>query len=481
MGNRPIPWFVLRKDGFIQLIDLLVKHAQYLITMDEQRRIIRDGALAIHNGFIKAVGKTDEIDKEFPEAREVINAQDGVITPGFIDGHFHTTVQLARGLGDNTTLPVYLHERIYPVEASLSEEESYISAVCALIESVRHGTTCLCDPGAQKPEAVVRAVGDMGSRAIVSRSLTDMGGGRNLPGTFNLTAKEAVAAGEAFVKSLSSSDNSHIRAWFSLRTERMVSDELSQKVAQLAEQYQVGIISHMCSAQDSVEHHQKIFSGQRPIERYEKNGLLGPNLLLIHAHWLESEEMDLLATHQVKVVDCPTACVTVGMGGFSRATQIELLKRGICVCLGCDQSGASNTMDLLRVGQYFRVYQDILEDSSAVTPELILELLTINGAKALLWEDEIGSLEVGKRADLIIFDTQRPEWVPLHNPVSTIANATSGDAVKTVVIDGKIILLDGQFISIDAQEFLKQGNKIAAKAAARLGLDKFARPRWPIT
>ena len=364
--------------------------------------------------------------------------------------------------------------------AALSEEEAYVSAVCALIESVRHGTTCLCDPGSQKPEATVRAVQDVGYRAVVSRSLTDMAGGRNLPGTFDSTAREAVAAGEAFVKSLAGSDDGRVRAWFSLRTERMVSDELSLQVAQLAKRYQVGIVSHMCSTRDSVEHHQKIFSGQRPIERFEKNGLLGPNLLLIHAHWLEPDEMDLLATHQVKVVDCPAACVMIGMGGFARATQIELLKRGVCVCLGCDQSAASNTMDLLRVGQYFRVYQDILEDPSAVPPELILELLTINGAKALLWEDEIGSLEVGKRADLILFDTNRPEWVPLHNPVSTIANATSGDAVKTVIINGRIVLRDGIFVSIDAQEFLQRGNKIAAEMAARLGLDRFARPRWPI-
>ncbi len=462
------------------MIDLLVKNAQYLITMDEQRRILTDGALAIDNGSIRAVGKTNELEKEFPEAREVVDAQGDVITPGFIDGHFHTTVQFVRGLGDNTPLPVYLHERIYPMEAALSEEEAYVSAVCALIESVRHGATCLCDPGSQRPEATVRAVHDVGSRAVVSRSLTDMAGGRNLPGTFDSTAREAAAAGEAFVKSLAGSEDGRIRAWFSLRTERMVSDELSLQVAELARQHQVGIVSHMCSARDSVEHHQKIFSGQRPIERFEKNGLLGPNLLLIHAHWLEPDEMDLLATHQVKVVDCPTSCVTIGMGGFARATQIELLKRGVCVCVGCDQSAASNTMDLLRVAQYFRVYQDILEDCSAVTPELILELLTINGAKALLWEDEIGSLEVGKRADLILFDTNRPEWVPLHNPVSTIANATSGDAVKTVIIDGRIVMRDGVFLSIDVQEFLQRGNKIATEAAARLGLDQFARPSWPI-
>ena len=120
-----------------------------------------------------------------------------------------------RGLGDNTPLPVYLHERIYPMEAALSEEEAYVSAVCALIESVRHGATCLCDPGSQRPEATVRAVHDVGSRAVVSRSLTDMAGGRNLPGTFDSTAREAAAAGEAFVKSLAGSEDGRIRAWFS--------------------------------------------------------------------------------------------------------------------------------------------------------------------------------------------------------------------------------------------------------------------------
>ena len=159
---------------------------------------------------------------------------------------------------------------------------------------------------------------------------------------------------------------------------------------------------------------------------------------------------------------------------------MELLKRGVCVSLGTDHSACSNTHDLLRVAQYFRAYQDILKDPAAVTAELILELLTINGARSRLWENEIGSLEVGKRADLIVFDTQRPEWIPLHNPVSNIGHSVSGDSVKTVVVDGRMIIRNGLFVSIDAEALLQRGQELAERVASRLGLDRYARPAWPV-
>ena len=462
------------------MIDLLVKNARYLITMDEQRRIFQHGALAVDGDRILAVGGTVEIEKRFPAAHETLDAEGGVVTPGFVNTHIHTTTHFGRGLGDNLSLPVLLHERLFPLEASLSEEETYVAAACSLLETVRYGTTCVCDPGAQKPEAVVRAVRDIGLRAVLTRSLTDMGGGRSLPGSFDSTTEDAVSSGEAFVKEFHGSDHGRIRAWFSLRTERMVSDELCRTIAELARKYKVGISSHMCATEDSIEQHKKIFSGQRPIERYASNGLLGPNLLLIHCHWLEPDEWDLMAAHGVKVIDCPTTSIVLGYGGLPRATHMELLKRGVCVALGTDHSACSNTHDLLRVAQYFRAYQDILKDPGAVTAELILELLTINGARSLLWENEIGSLEVGKRADLIVFDTKRPEWIPLHNPVSNIGHAVSGDSVKTVIVDGRVILRNGIFVSIDAEALLQRGQELAERVASRLGLDRYARPAWPV-
>ena len=462
------------------MTDLLVRNADYLLTMDGERQIVRDGALAVDNGRITAVGKTDTVTTGIGEPARVIDARGRLVTPGFIDNHQHLTPFFVRGLGDDVPLRVFLHERCYPMEAGLTDEEAYLSAMCALLESVRHGTTTVCDPGSQLPEPSARAVADIGARAGLSRSLTDLAGGRAMPGTFDSTTDDAIESGTAFVESHQGAAEGRIRAWFSLRTERMVSDRLCRAISELAAEHDTGIVSHMISNRDSVEHHQRVFDGERPVERYERNGVLGPSLQLVHCHFLEADECDLLAERDVKVSMCPTASAVFGWGGLHRATHLKLLERGVTVGVGSDIGACSHTVDILRIAQYFRVYRDIFEDSGLMPAETILEHLTVNGARSILWDDEIGSLEAGKAADFLLFDLDRPEWVPLHNPVSNLAHGASGDSVETVVIGGRVVVDGGQFADLDAGEIMAEGRRAAAAAASRLGLGSFARPRWPV-
>jgi 5-methylthioadenosine/S-adenosylhomocysteine deaminase len=137
-------------------------------------------------------------------------------------------------------------------------------------------------------------------------------------------------------------------------------------------------------------------------------------------------------------------------------------------------------LDILRIAQYFRVERDVFEDASLMPAETILEHLTINGARAILWDDEVGSLEAGKRADLLLFDLDRPPWVPLHNPISNLVHAASGADVNTVIIDGKVIVKNREFVNVDASEFIQRGRTLASNVAGRTGLTKFGLPRWPI-
>lgn len=462
------------------MIDLLVKNADYLITMNGDREVVRDGALAVDGGAIAAVGKTEAVTAAFGEAARTIDARGRLVTPGFIDNHQHLAPFFVRGLGDDIPLRVFLHDRCYPMEAGLTEEEAYLAAMCALLESVRCGTTTVCDPGSQNPEPSVRAVADVGARAVLTRSLTDLAGGRSMPGTFDSTTDAAIGAGTDFVESHHGAASGRIRAWFSLRTERMVSDRLCQSVSELAAEHGTGIVSHMISNRDSVEHHQRVFDGERPIERYDRNGVLGPNLQLVHCHFLEPDECDLLAERDVKVSMCPTASAVFGWGGLHRATHLKLLERGVTVGVGSDIGACSHTVDILRIAQYFRVYRDIFEDASLMPAETILEHLTIDGARSVLWDDEIGSLETGKRADFLVFDLDRPEWVPLHNPVSNLAHGASGDSVDTVVIDGQVVVEGGELVLVDAAEIMAEGRLAATAAADRLGLSPFAGPRWPV-
>ncbi len=464
------------------MIDLLIRHADWLITMDKQRRIIRDGALAIDDGEIKAVGRTSDLEAAgYREATRTINAHNRLITPGFIDNHQHLAPFFVRGLGDDVSLKVFLHERCYPIEAGITDDEAYLSAMCALLESVRHGTTTLCDPGSQNPECSAQAVNDIGARAVLARSLTDLAGGRSMPGTFDSTTDDAIAAGLKFVESHKGAAGGRVRPWFSLRTERMVSDRLCREITALAREHDTGIVSHMISNRDSVQHHKRVFNGSRPIERYLRNGVLGNNVQLVHCHFLTDEECDQLGELDVKVSMCPTASAVFGWGGLQRATHLKLVDRGVTVGVGSDIGACSHTLDILRIAQYFRVYRDICEEASLMPAETILEHLTIDGARSVLWDDEIGSLETGKRGDLLLFDLDRPEWVPLHNPLSNLCHGASGDSVDTVIIDGKVIVESGEFVNLDARAILAQGRQSAKDAAKRTSLTKFAKPRWPIT
>jgi 5-methylthioadenosine/S-adenosylhomocysteine deaminase len=460
--------------------DLFVKNADYLITMDEERRVIRGGALASLDGRIVAVGRTAEVEDRYGNAAQTIDASGHLVTPGFVDAHQHLSAHLLRGLGDDVPLRIFLHERLYPLEAALTEEEAYVSAMCGMLESILSGTTSFCDPGSQRPAPTARAVEEIGARAVLSVSLTDVSADRTMPGTFASTTERALDAGEAFVATYNGAAGGRVRTWFSLRTERMVSDALCTGVAQRAEQYGTGIFSHMISNADSVEQHKKVFGGERPIARYDRNGVLGATTQLAHCSFLEEDECDLLADRGVKVVVCPTSSAVFGWGGLKRGTQMKLLDRGVVVGVGSDTAACSHTLDILRIAQYFRVERDVFEDASLMSAESILEHLTINGAKAILWDDEVGSLQVGKRADLLLFDLNRPEWVPLHNPISNLVHAASGANVNTVVIDGKVIVKDRTFINIDEVAFIDRGRAAASNIAERTGLTKFGLPKWPI-
>lgn len=458
---------------------LLIKSADYVITMNHRREIIRNGAVAVKDDRIVEVGPTRLLADKYRDY-EVLDAKGKVVLPGVINGHYHNNQQLARGLGDNTFLPTFLHDRIYPFEAAMTPEDTHISSLCACIEAIKTGTTCFADPGGYNMEEVVRAVTESGVRAVLARSMIDIHTkARPIPGKMREGTAEALAAGEEFVKMYNGAANGRIKAWFSLRTERMVSDELCRRTKEKADEYGVGIQTHVSGNPDSVNRHKEAFRNLTPLKRYERNGLLGPNLLIVHANQLTPEEIDLVRKYDVKIVYCPTAAFAGGYGGVT-ARHPELAAEGVTVCLGSDAAPESNFSDMFRVMYCLGAHRDAKLDASLLPPELMLEMLITNGAKALGWDNEIGSLEAGKKADLILIDTKRPEWVPLHNPVSTLALASSGEAVDTVIIDGVVVMKNRKLILIDEEAVLKEGLERAEAIAKRAGVDQWARPYWPV-
>ncbi len=457
----------------------LLRHTRYLITMNARREIIRDGALAIEGDRIIAVGPTAELaarHRDWP----VIEAGGMIALPGLINGHYHHNQQLARGLADNTFLPTFLHDRIYPFEEAMTPEDSYFSSLCACIEAIKTGTTCFADPGGYNMEQVVRAVTDTGARAVLARSMIDIHTkARPIPGKMRESTDQALQAGEGFVREYNGAAGGRIKAWFSLRTERMVSDELCRRTREKADEYGVGVQVHVSGNPDSVNRHKEAFRNLTPLRRFERNGLLGPNLLIVHANQLTPPEVELVRRYDVKIVTCPTAAFAGGYGGVT-ARHPELASEGVTICLGSDAAPESNFADMIRVMYALGAHRDAKLDASLLPPELMLEMLITNGARALGWQKEIGSLEAGKKADLVLFDTSGPEWVPLHNPVSNLVFAATGRSADTVVIDGEIVMSGRKLTRVDEGAILREAQERAEAIARRAGVDRWAQPFWPV-
>ena len=464
-------WCCIRMNNSV-----FIKKAKYVITMDSNRHLIKNGAIAIEDDKIVEVGKSEDLEKNFSSSDRVIDASKMIVTPGLINAHCHTTQQLARGLADNVFVSTWIHDRIYPYEASLKPEDVYISALAACLEAVKTGTTYIADPGGYHMDQVVKAVDEIGIRAVLARSVFDMND--RIPQAIAESTEKAVKAGEEFVRQYNGAASGRVRAWFSLRTERMVSTKLLRAIKELAQKYGVGIESHVSGHVDTVNKHKEVFRGKLPVQRYFDAGVLGPNLLMAQINWLTDEEFDLIKKFNVKICHCPTTGAVCASGSFKAGKFVEMMEQGITVALGCDNAAASNFLDMIRVAHMVTVHRDIRLDPTLFTPETLMEMLTINGSKALLSEAEVGSLEVGKKADITLFDTERPEMVPLHNPVSNLMHATSGESANTVIVNGKIIMRDRKLETVDEGMILMKAQEAAEAVVERAGLTSYTLSRW---
>lgn len=464
-------------------IDLLVADADYLVTMDRQRRIIRDGALAIQGKQIVAVGKSAALRRRYPRPRRTLSARGKLVLPGLVEGHIHHTQHLARGLGDNLNVRQWLLKLIYPFESVMTAEEAYISSLHCQLEMLRAGVTCFIEVATYFPESLARATEQSGMRGVFTRSTYDISAGDfgRLPRRlFSESTREALKGAEAVVREWNGSAGGRLRAGFGLRIPTNCSDALCRGIKKLADRYGALIQSHVASVYETFS--SSLFDfGQSEIERLERLGVLGSNWLMVHMGWVTPRELLLLKRHDIKVAHCPGCSFHLGYGSFSHGKFPEMLEMGITVCLGSDASPAGGFVDLVK-NMYLAAngHRDAHLDASLLPVETVIEMATLNGARAALWEDEIGSLEPGKRADLVLFDLSRPEWRPLYNPLFNLVHAANGSHADTVIVDGRILMERGRVLTIDAAALLRESQQVGERVARRAGLSHLARPRWPI-
>jgi 5-methylthioadenosine/S-adenosylhomocysteine deaminase len=458
-------------------IDLIVRGG-VVVTMDPERRLIRDGAVAIRGKRIVAVDKAAVIAAKY-SAERTIGDSGKIVFPGLIDCHNHPVHFLSKGMVDDMRYPARWRDRVWPYEAALTADETLIASTGTFLEMIRNGTTCFCDPGTLEPEAVAQAADRTGIRGIVARMTWDVHD-PTAPAEFNDDTATALARGEACVERCSGLAEGRVRAWLSLVRSDHVSDQLVREVKRRADALNVGVHAHLSTTRGQVEASLRQW-GKTPVARYRDLGALGPNAHLVHMGAITEEDVAILQAFDPSVCHCPSASMFGGFGCIAHGKFPELVETGVRVVLGTDACAISRFIDMVRI-MYLAAcaHKDVKADPTVIGAYKAMEMATIDGAKALLWDDEIGSLEPGKLADVVVADAEGIEWQPrpMELPVANLVYSASGACVRTVIIDGRIVMEDRRFAMIDESELLTRATECATSVFDRLGLE--ARIVWPV-
>ena len=448
--------------------------ARFIITMDPDRRIISNGSLVVKGQNILQVGKADELADV--QADRVIDATDMVITPGFCNGHMHISYAHAtRGIFPDDLGSAYL-PNVFKLQAIMTEEEEYHTSLLAITELLKYGTTTFMDPGSTKYlDRCMDAYQQTGCRIITGAHVTDKPNPLGLP---TYSTAEAIEIVETTIKNFDRKLDGRVRAWAMPFAPNMCTDELLLECKRLAEHYDTGLTLHYNNGDNYVETSVEE-TGMRPTQYLEKLGILGGNVTLAHMLGQDESEVEVLARTGTRAVVVPTAAIKGGAGMTQSGLLPEMLDAGMTVGLGTDAGNNSNLLETNRAMYLIAVlYKDARQDSKTIPAETALEMATIQGAEALGLGDEIGSLEQGKKADLVLYDTRSAEWQTLFNPVNNLVYNADGRSVHTVMVDGKIVVEDHKALFVDEWALAQKVQGIGEDMLARIGLSFPS--RWPI-
>lgn len=407
-------------------------------------------SIVIDGDNIIEIGKMDLIDTVFT-SDEVINAKGKLAMPGMVDAHTHTVQQFLRG-GTIEEPPIVWIRILVPYEAKLNEQDRYHAARLSCLEMLKAGITTFADSGTGDMVPVIQVVQEMGLRAAITRMTRDEGD--FIPQIFKDTAEVAVKKNEELYKQFHGSGNGRVNIWFSITSPMTTSPKLATMVAEAAREYNTGIHIHLAEHREEVK--QCLTQrGMRPPFYLDSCGLLGPNLIAAHCIQISDFDIRLLAERGVNIIHCP--CSNLRNQGFPKL----LAERAAGINIGLGNDGASATnLDLFSKMQILKLATQAEYGNPIFEPFVLpiseaFKMATINGAKALMLGDKIGSIEVGKKADIVLIDISQPHISPNRGLLKTLVIVGSGHDVTDVIIDGHIILRDREFVLIDEEEVIR--------------------------
>lgn len=416
-----------------------------VVTMDAARTVVRNGAVLVRGTTIAAVGSFDDLRREHPQAVIIGNAQ-AVVTPGYINAHQHVT-------GDrlvHSCIPdaIDSQEAIFgwavPVHGAHTGDDDELSAMLACVEAVTNGITCTVEAGTvAHPHRVAAGIRRVGMRATIGQWGWDVDG---VP--FGAPAHEVLARQAQLLDELPAGDL--VEAWVTLVGHDLMSDELVAGASELARERQTGLTFHLSPhSGDPASYLAR--TGRRPFVHLDRLGVLGPHVLVAHGVHLDDDELGVVLRTDTAIASCPWAYLRLAQGFTTAGRHGELLARGARIALGCDSENAGDAVDILRAAALFvGLARDRASDPFSFTAHDGLALATIGGAAAIGKHHLIGSLEVGKQADIVVHDTTGPQWLPRsRDVVLQLIWASDGRSVSDVVIAGKPVVRKGQCVTVD--------------------------------
>lgn len=447
----------------------LLLEAAGVVTMDPARRMLWDASIAIENGRIVGVGAIDECRRRFYGAHTV-DFSDCLAVPGFIDTHQHPAHFLAKGLFDDVVTNERWKTRLYPFERAISEEETYWGAVGSFVEMAKSGTTCVADPGGRYPDAVRRAAETVGVRLVLAPLVADVSDPSR---PVSESATDAlVRLSSRFYDEFHGANDGLVKAYFGLWNSNSVSDELVLQIARAADRRATGIHGHLATR--PVDNDLSIARyGRRCVARYDALGVLGENFLAAHMGAISDAEVDQVARRGTHVAHCPSASMLGGFGCVAHGKFPELLAAGVNVTLGSDAASISRFLDMPRIVHLAAcAHKDARMDATTIGADNAFEMATLNGAQALMWDDEIGSIADGKSADLVLIAMDGWEWQPRPRfaPLSNLVYSSGGFRVRSVMVAGNWVIQNGSAVRIAEQDVLPCIRVAANNACRRAGL-----------
>ena len=450
-----------------------IENAAFIITVDADRRIVKNGSLLIEDDRITQVAKSDDL-RDTP-SDQIIDATDMVITPGFLNGHMHISYAHAtRGIFPDDLGAAYF-PYLFSLQSIMTPEEEYYTSLLALTELLKYGTTTLVDPGSTKHlDACIEAYRESGCRIIVGQQVTDKPNPWNLP---VYTTDEALKLTADNVGRWDGELSGRVSAWAMPFAREYCSDELLTGLKRIVDEHSTGLTIHHSQTVPATEGSQEL--NVSSTQNLSDLGVLGPNVTLAHALGISVADVEIIAASGARVIMCPTAAIKGGSGMTNSALLPELLEAGVPVGLGTDAGNYSSLVESMRAMYLAAVlYKDGRRDVSQIPAETAVELATLRCAQALGLDGDVGSLEEGKKADLVMFDTRRVEWRTLFNPINNLVYNADGRSVHTVMVDGRVVVENHDPTFVDEWELIQKVQTIGENLLERSGVSFPS--RWPI-